>query len=230
MSKLKIKIHERNSDNDPQRSYDKLNPAEKRHFDGLADTVEALVGMFDENGNLSKPQQDQLKEARDTIYVFGYAARGYVSLADEVLANYGVEPLLDPNEPVFDESKKNETFASPENIEKIENYLRPRMVGNTYGKNSLSPENDIQREINKLFRESGFHTLDGAIEDDLCFDVSFIHSEDIDDDDLPKGTNKAYFYDYATDAFVLFTIVVYVEEPETFDGVKVTGLYADTGD
>lgn len=108
MAKMKIKVHERNSDNDPQRSYDKLNPAEKRRFDGLADTVEALVGVFDENGKLSKPQQDQLKEARDTIYVFGYAARGYVSLADEVLANYGVEPLLDPNEPVFDESKKNE--------------------------------------------------------------------------------------------------------------------------
>lgn len=108
MAKMKIKVHERNSDNDPQRFYDKLNPVEKRRFDGLADTVEALVGVFDENGKLSKPQQDQLKEARDTIYVFGYAARGYVSLADEVLANYGVEPLLDPNEPVFGESKKTE--------------------------------------------------------------------------------------------------------------------------
>lgn len=108
MAKMKIKVHERNSDTDPQRFYDKLNPVEKSRFDGLADTVEALVGVFDENGKLSKPQQDQLKEARDTIYVFGYAARGYVSLADEVLANYGVEPLLDPNEPVFGESKKNE--------------------------------------------------------------------------------------------------------------------------
>ena len=108
MAKMKIKVHERNSDTDPQRFYDKLNPVEKRRFDGLADTVEALVGVFDENGKLSKPQQDQLKEARDTIYVFGYAARGYVSLAYEVLANYGVEPLLDPNEPVFGESKKNE--------------------------------------------------------------------------------------------------------------------------
>lgn len=108
MAKMKIKVHERNSDTDPQRFYDKLNPVEKRRFDGLADTVEAMVGVFDENGKLSKPQQDQLKEARDTIYVFGYAARGYVSLADEVLATYGVEPLLDPNEPVFGESKKNE--------------------------------------------------------------------------------------------------------------------------
>lgn len=108
MAKMKIKVHERNSDTDPQRFYDKLNPVEKSRFDGLADTVEALVGVFDENGKLSKPQQDQLKEARDTIYVFGYAARGYVSLADEVLATYGVEPLLDPNEPVFGESKKNE--------------------------------------------------------------------------------------------------------------------------
>ena len=128
------------------------------------------------------------------------------------------------------EAKKNETFASPEDIEKIENYLRPLMVGKTYGKNSLSPQSNVGYEINELFRKSGFHTLDGALEDDLCFNVSYIHSMDIDDDDLPKGTNKAYFYDYATDAFVLFTIVVYVEDPGTFDGVKVTWLYADTGD
>lgn len=128
------------------------------------------------------------------------------------------------------ESKKNETFASMDDIEKIENYLRPRMVGNTYGKNSLSPENDVQQEINKLFRESDFHTLDGAEEDDLCFNVSFIRSDDIDDDDLPKGTNKAYFYEYATDAFLLFTVIVYVEDHETYDGVKVTGLYAENGD
>lgn len=47
MAKMKIKVHERSSDNDPQRFYDKLNPAEKRRFDGLADTVEALVGVFD---------------------------------------------------------------------------------------------------------------------------------------------------------------------------------------
>jgi len=96
---------------DVQYYYDRLNPTEKEKFNGLSEQIETLVGMYDENGELSKPQQDQLKELRDTIYVFGYVARGYVSFADEVLANYGVEPLLDSKEPVFDEARQPAEYS-----------------------------------------------------------------------------------------------------------------------
>lgn len=111
LQKKYMKSDEAKQCEDVQYYYDRLNPTEKEKFNGLSEQIETLVGMYDENGELSKPQQDQLKELRDAIYVFGYVARGYVSFADEVLANYGVEPLIDSKEPVFDEARQPAEYS-----------------------------------------------------------------------------------------------------------------------
>lgn len=133
------------------------------------------------------------------------------------------------------ETKKNETFASMDDIEKIENYLRPLMVGKTYGKNSVSPEKEVGYAVNDLFRKGPLHTLDGAVEDDLVFRVKFqdsweYDSKDAAEENLPSGTTTAYEYTCETDEFLLFSLIVLVEELGDFNGVKVKDLYATIGD
>lgn len=133
-------------------------------------------------------------------------------------------------------SKKTETFASQEDIEKIENYLRPLMVGNVYGKNSATPEKDIESKINDLLRDGPIHTLSGASDEYVQMDVTFSNSEELDREeaeleDLPKETNIAYSYNAGKDSpFLLFVIDVFGEQLQDWDGVKVTTLNVSSGD
>ena len=237
MSKLKIKVHE---DADNGKAFIGVTSIGKQALQKIEQTNPSFTGktlpaiakeiasdiMFNlsYNCNLSDDVEEcfqrMLEFGLDDIYVLWSKGWTSIMIARKIMKTLNLTPTA--SNPQESRSKKTETFASPDDIEKIENYLRPLMVGKTY-KDTIFLEKTIEREINELFRKSDFHTLDGAEEDDLQFSVSFYDSWE-DDDDI-----TAYEYVYETDDFLLFSLVVLVKALDD-NSAKITELSAKVGD
>ncbi len=126
-------------------------------------------------------------------------------------------------------SKKTETYATSMDIQRIEDYVTPKIVGKTF-----DTERGLKYELENILHGSGI-TLGDDISLDAC-DAAYesdwdYEPEDAEFDNLPEGTNKAYEYLVSYDdesPFYLFSVTFLVQED--MDGLKVLGLTADIGD